>query len=379
MNYVFDCYLIFTFLGIGIGLFFMLYLLLSPKLHTWANLILGLIIVTIGLELWNDLLLHSKLIYQFPWWFKLGGKLKLLLFTLVFLYVLLLSSSEPLRWWVYGLLAIPVLIDAVVWLPDFVAFTTVEKLQMIDQFYADTRPGPTNKWLIPRLLVGGILLPLGYLLIALYRLIQYQGQQKRKPSPSFRILVTALVGMILYVLLEYVINSSIYRSTGLSFVEWPNDILFLTILLFLIAFFMVKQIEIGKGNVLLGEAEKYRKSTPGIQHDVILEQLQALFQEEKLYLDQDLTQVKLASITGINSTYLSKAINEGLGISFSDYVNQYRVEEAQKRLLSPEADTYTIEAIAQQSGFRSKTAFYRAFRKVTGLSPSAYKKRNAPH
>ena len=64
-------------------------------------------------------------------------------------------------------------------------------------------------------------------------------------------------------------------------------------------------------------------------------------------------------------------------MSFYDFVNEYRVKEASKRLLDPAYREYTILAIALDAGFHSKTSFNRMFKKVTGLTPSQYIKQHS--
>ena len=73
----------------------------------------------------------------------------------------------------------------------------------------------------------------------------------------------------------------------------------------------------------------------------------------------------------ISSHELSRLINENLNSSFTEFINEYRVEEA-KQLIAINAN-YTIEAIGNQSGFNSKSAFYKAFKTYTGTTPAKFK------
>jgi AraC-like DNA-binding protein len=58
--------------------------------------------------------------------------------------------------------------------------------------------------------------------------------------------------------------------------------------------------------------------------------------------------------------------------TFYDYINGKRIEEFKKMILRPENQKYTIVGLAYDCGFNSKTAFYRNFKNVTGLSPTQY-------
>jgi AraC-like DNA-binding protein len=71
---------------------------------------------------------------------------------------------------------------------------------------------------------------------------------------------------------------------------------------------------------------------------------------------------------------LSQLLNQNLEVSFSDFVNRYRVEYAMRRIDDPSSRDFTLVAIAREAGFSSKTSFNRAFKKVTGKTPSEYQK-----
>ena len=86
--------------------------------------------------------------------------------------------------------------------------------------------------------------------------------------------------------------------------------------------------------------------------------------EEKPYLREDLRLTDLQRIFPISRSYLSQLFNRELGQSFSDYVNQFRIEES-KRLMDTEPNV-SIQEIAERSGFHSISTFRRAFPEVYG-------------
>jgi AraC-like DNA-binding protein len=99
-----------------------------------------------------------------------------------------------------------------------------------------------------------------------------------------------------------------------------------------------------------------------------------LMSAEKPYLEPDLSLPGLAARLQIPSHHLSRIINEKLGFSFFDFVNKYRVEEVKAKMADPEFDHLSLLGIAFESGFNTKSAFNRVFKKMTGLTPSGYKK-----
>lgn len=90
--------------------------------------------------------------------------------------------------------------------------------------------------------------------------------------------------------------------------------------------------------------------------------------------EPDLTLARLARLLGTNTLYLSRAINEGLGINFNEMVNRLRAEDV-ARAIDSAADRPDLLEMAMAAGFRSKATFNRAFRSAYGMSPSAYRGR----
>lgn len=103
------------------------------------------------------------------------------------------------------------------------------------------------------------------------------------------------------------------------------------------------------------------------------EHLLKLMTDEKPYLNTDLSLKSLATDLGSNSKYLSFLINSEFDQNFSTFVNGYRVEEAKVKLKDPENDIYTIQSIAEMTGFKSKSSFNKAFKDTTGKTPSQFR------
>ena len=94
--------------------------------------------------------------------------------------------------------------------------------------------------------------------------------------------------------------------------------------------------------------------------------------KNKPFLDADLTLASLAKELKIPPDHLSQVINSELSVNFYDFINGYRVKEAQKRLLDPKNRVYSILGIALNAGFNSKASFNRIFKKHIGITPSQY-------
>ncbi|SHI87749.1 AraC-type DNA-binding protein [Hymenobacter daecheongensis DSM 21074] len=91
---------------------------------------------------------------------------------------------------------------------------------------------------------------------------------------------------------------------------------------------------------------------------------------ERPYLAPELTLGELAAQLRTNTSWLSRVINTGCGQNFNDFINEYRVREAEQRLRDPRFRHYTLLAVALEAGFNSKSTFNRVFKKLRGSTPS---------
>lgn len=99
------------------------------------------------------------------------------------------------------------------------------------------------------------------------------------------------------------------------------------------------------------------------------ERLLRLMAEDQPWLEPELTLAELAHRLRTNTSLLSHVINAGCGQNFNDFVNRYRVAEAERRLQDPRLAHYSLVGIALESGFNSKSTFNRVFKKLTGRTP----------
>ena len=119
---------------------------------------------------------------------------------------------------------------------------------------------------------------------------------------------------------------------------------------------------------------KYLKS--GLNERQLLEykeKLEHIMQSEQMYLRSDLTLPKLAGLVNCSVNHLSQVINAGFGVSFFDYINQYRVEYARELLTQLDGRGNAVLNIAFAVGFNSNSAFYAAFKKYVGQTPAQYR------
>jgi AraC-like DNA-binding protein len=101
-----------------------------------------------------------------------------------------------------------------------------------------------------------------------------------------------------------------------------------------------------------------------------------LLEKEKIYRDENLSLSAVAERLNISANYLSQLINTLSNNNFPELINRYRIEESTQRLTHPDFANYTVEGIGYESGFNSPSAFYSAFKKHTGVTPTQYRKKH---
>ncbi|MEZ4942456.1 MAG: helix-turn-helix domain-containing protein [Saprospiraceae bacterium] len=109
----------------------------------------------------------------------------------------------------------------------------------------------------------------------------------------------------------------------------------------------------------------------------LLKKLTDLMAQEQLYRNPELNLDGLASSLEASKHHVSQIINEQIGLSFFEYINQLRIEDA-KRLLAEtsRSDLHVIE-VAYAVGFNNKVSFNNAFKRLTGMTPTAFRKSHA--
>lgn len=123
------------------------------------------------------------------------------------------------------------------------------------------------------------------------------------------------------------------------------------------------------------ETTKYKGSS--LTADQIEEDKKALLElidSEKPFLDPQISLSDLSEKLSVSTKQLSQVINQSFGKSFFDFINSYRISEAQQIFRESGDDKLTILEVMYQVGFNSKSSFNTAFKKETGQTPTEFRK-----
>ena len=108
-----------------------------------------------------------------------------------------------------------------------------------------------------------------------------------------------------------------------------------------------------------------------------IETINKAMSEAQLYHRPNLTVEALADYVNLSVKDLSFILNHHFGQNFYEFVNQFRIEEAKRLLISAECSNKPIQLIYEEVGFRSKSSFNTLFKKSVGLTPSRFRQQNA--
>jgi AraC-like DNA-binding protein len=106
-----------------------------------------------------------------------------------------------------------------------------------------------------------------------------------------------------------------------------------------------------------------------------IEKMRQVMHLKELYLNPELRLEHFCQEVEVPPKIVSQILNHHLHKGFNDFVNEFRIEEAKARLVDKIYQHLTLEGIALEVGFASRTTFLRAFKKVTGMSPNYYKQK----
>ncbi len=335
MNYLSQILFFFGAIGAFNSLILAFYLSLSKSYAKLENRLFGLFLLILSLRVLKSLF-YSFSTEEPIWFLQSGPAFFLLIGPLLFSYTLSIISPNSfwIKYWKSHIAFWVCVVVCLMFLIPFKDYVQLHKTTIL--------PIINAQWFV-------------YIIISIF-FIQSNYENSLRLRIKWLIIVTAAVLIIwtyfTFISFDYFVGCSIIFST----------IFYLSFLFFLINKKIASKIfekrKVIKSINISKESEKS------------IEQLIALMISEKPHKNPDLKLADVAQNLDISSHELSKLINENLQISFTEFINKYRVEEA--KLLITTNSNFTIEAIGNISGFNSKSAFYKAFKIHTGTTPSKY-------
>ena len=116
---------------------------------------------------------------------------------------------------------------------------------------------------------------------------------------------------------------------------------------------------------------KYARSALSDDHaEQLATRIRAAMSQDALYLDPNLSLQKLSRHVGALPNQISQTLNERIGLTFFDFIAHHRIEAAKPLIIENKESSLTISL---DVGFNSRSTFYKAFKRETGMTPKAYR------
>lgn len=379
---ILDFLAIINLLGLVQGFLMALAFLFQFKGNRKANFLLGTLLLCITLIAFEIFACYTNYIAYFPFCINLTEPLDFCIGPLTFLYASTLIN-KPIHFKKSLLHFIPALLFLILRLPYLLQSNTF-KLADVNEVYhriANNDVQINEILWFPHYHFGGFWMdllsfPFVWLyLILTFRLIYlYTLRQNESFWNPSHIPIKWLVRFILiFMFFEFVAMWLSFASeddTGDIYIATSLSLVFYGLSLFLMA----------HSNIMnyypAIEKKKYQNNQLDktfIQNS--LKRLNVLMQEQKPYLNPDLSLSELAQMMKISTHQLSQLLNGQLQKSFSDFIREYRIEELKSKLQKKELAHIKIEELAFESGFNSKSVFNKVFKNTSGFTPSEFRKK----
>jgi AraC-like DNA-binding protein len=363
--------------------FFLILLLKSKRKNSISDYLLmtWFGIVSFQLMFYYDNLLPAPFAPNFLQ--ILGFYLPLLSTPVLYLYVYSFSVGNNSLWKKYWIHLLPYSIFCGICLylnlanSDTVTFSNGLPI-FIDNF---------SSWFKNTLTFPLALIPAFYTVLSLQVLIKYQKLIPENYSYTEKInlnwlkwiVISLLVVFVtLFPLITYGVNLGLVTQQNLFAVVGS----ILTFYLFFIGFFGLQQTTVFTNIPVEPNFERTTESksnykNSGLSDEMVDDYFQKLIlhtEENKPYLDENLSLATLAQQLDLTSNQLSQIINQKTSSNFFNFINGYRVEAMKERLKNPAFAHYSILAIGFDCGFQSKSSFNKIFKQMVGKTPLEFQK-----
>ncbi|MDJ1503165.1 helix-turn-helix domain-containing protein [Xanthocytophaga agilis] len=388
MNVTIDFWAIVNLLGVIQGLLLSVVFFATNQGNKRANRLLGLLVLTGVFTTFEIFASYTGLVVYFPAAINTTEFLDFVMGPLIYWYTLALIKPD-FTWkgqWVH---LIPAVIFLILRMP-YMLQSSEFKLQDVNEVYHRIPFNPIHckpiLW-FPKYHFGGFWMDLMvspskllYQGWALYMIYRFARERNESFWTISNLYLKRFSRLIIFIGVVHIIVGVI----SLISVDDLGDIYIADIAslsYYFISFWVIQDSRMFAAQSLIheGEKRKYEKSSlDDKETPVLVQRLLSFMVTERPYLNGDLTLNELADKLKLSTHHLSQLVNEQIGKNFSDFINEYRVEELKKRLQDPASTHIKIEELAFESGFNSKSVFNTAFKKMTGLTPSQFRKSTSP-
>lgn len=350
------------------------YLIYRSTAEQKGNLFLGLFFISLGLSVININLQYQGYYLEHPAYANWLSALPLLYGPLLYMYTLSYVHRLPKERWKVWIHFVPFALGLLI----MTFFYHIRSMDYQIEFLKRAAENSGGISAIASILIVSMIL--GYLYYSIRLVNRHNAYLKSKYS-NLENRQYFWIKYILYGFLAIMLHSLVMQIVFLFFDSMGLKIL-LNILLFLMLVFILYGVFLGLSHNQVFESITLnpipQPDEPRLDEGLLSkkQELEQVLAAEKLYLESDLKLEDLAKKLNVNARTLSEIINQGIGKTFFDLINDYRIEHTKELMKANTDKRKTILEFMYESGFNSKSSFNTAFRKYTGATPTEWMKKN---
>lgn len=378
-----DFFAIIIFLGVIQGLFLSIFFLNKRIRQKPSNLHLGFLMLSLSLMILEIFLVHTGYMYDIVWINNYSEPITFAVSPLMYFYIYAtIHRKSPRRRWIHFL---PMFFWFLYCILYYMQPIEVKQLGYLNHLYPDM----------------GVELPI----VAFNE--DPLGIRKY-------ILELTMFQFILYLIASLVLIGKTFRSLGISFftskqkpISWLRNFVFLmfivlisvgiantflivdlgmyivgsiiSVLIYATSFNVIRASDFFQDSMTdpLHPKKKYEKSTlQEEEKNMILAELKKCMEVDQDYKKHLLSLLYVSKKLQVSTHNLSQVISEKMDLTFYEMIARYRIEEAKSILLDSTQNQLTMEDVADEVGYNSKSAFNRSFKKIEGKTPSEFKEKH---
>ena len=402
---------IFAFISFLLAFLAAAILLWVNKEQRHSNHMLALVLFIFSFQCLNNALIYSTWMLYVPWMFRIVTPFSLLIAPAAFIYTRSILLGEVQFRKNDGWLLLPALLYAINLIPLYTMQNAAKHAYLTRLFTDTSLQSQHGDGILPAYIFSFVRLGWSAVFIGLnYRQIKlftrFAGKQATADNTAllrWLIIFNGLLMAILAVMLVFAITAPI-NKTNPSIADF---VLGLSVIIICISLFIRPQLLYGlyqplqvvppnifielplqvNGTLLPEEESKSQNGSSSLDSALLINQyddnrykkiVEKLFLEQKPYLQAGYTLEQLVADTCLHRYTLSAFINKKYGMGFREFLNRHRVDYFKQNLERPDWKQLTLEAIAEQCGFSSRSSFIKNFKDFTGQTPSEYVKKTHP-
>ena len=378
-----DLFAAIIFLGVIQGLFLSIFFLNRRVRQKPSNLYMGFLMLTLSLMILEIFLVHTGYMYDVVWINNFSEPITFAVSPLMYFYIFAtIHRKSPRRMWIHLL---PMFIWFLYCIIYYLMPLELKQLGYLNHLYPDMGinlpegtfnddPIGIRKYILELTMLQFIAYMFASLILIgkTFRSLGISFFTSRKKPISW--LRNFIILMFILVISVGIVNTFLIVDLGMFIVGS-----IISVLIYATSFNVIRASDFFQESVAdpLHPKKKYEKSTLQDEEKyVILAELKKCMEVDQDYKKHLLSLQYVSKKLRVSAHNISQVISEKLDQTFYEMIAKYRIEEAKSILSDSTYNQLTIEDVADEVGYNSKSAFNRSFKKIEGMTPTEFKEKH---